>query len=80
VNPCGAVASAAGPHYQHKRDPQASATAPSVDASYGNPQNEVWLDVTTDANAGPPDQDLFDAMVTHCPDWLRHRQFVILGS
>jgi hypothetical protein len=79
VNPCGAAASAAGPHYQHKRDPQASATAPSVDASYANPQNEVWLDLTTDANAGLPDQDLFDAMVTHWPDFL-NQQFLILGS
>src|SRR5262245_233467 len=34
VNACGAAASAAGLHYQHTRDPQASATAPSVDASY----------------------------------------------
>jgi Cu-Zn family superoxide dismutase len=52
VNPCGAAASAAGPHYQHERDPQASATAPSVDPSYANPRNEVWLDFTTDANGG----------------------------
>src|SRR5262249_42165224 len=48
VNPCGAAASAAGSQYQHKRDPQASATAPSADAPYANPANEVWLDLTTD--------------------------------
>jgi superoxide dismutase, Cu-Zn family len=52
VHPCGAAAIAAGPHYQHNKDPQASATAPSVDPSYANPRNEVWLDFTTDANGG----------------------------
>jgi superoxide dismutase, Cu-Zn family len=48
VNPCGASAAASGPHYQHQRDPAASASKPSVDPSYANPRNEVWLDFTTD--------------------------------
>ncbi|GAA3250152.1 superoxide dismutase family protein [Dactylosporangium siamense] len=50
VKPCGATGDAAGPHYQHHPDPAASASAPSVDPSYANPHNEVWLDVTTDGN------------------------------
>ena len=36
----------AGPHYQFSEDP----VTPSVDPSYANPMNEIWLDVTTDAN------------------------------
>ena len=30
--------------------------------------------------AGLPDQDLFDAMVTHYPDRVRRQQLLILGS
>jgi Cu-Zn family superoxide dismutase len=48
--PCGAEGSAAGPHYQHQPDPAASASPPSVDPTYANPENEVWLDFTTDAS------------------------------
>ena len=47
--PCGPTGPAAGPHYQHRPDPAASASPPSVDPLYANPQNEVWLDVTTDS-------------------------------
>jgi Cu-Zn family superoxide dismutase len=46
---CGAEASMAGPHYQYRHDPAASASPPSVDPMYANPQNEVWLDFTTDS-------------------------------
>ena len=35
----------AGPHYQLSEDP----VTPSVDPAYANPQNEIWLDFTTDA-------------------------------
>jgi Cu-Zn family superoxide dismutase len=49
-NPCGDKGSAAGPHYQHQPDPAASASPPSVDPKYANPENEIWLDFTTDAN------------------------------
>jgi Cu-Zn family superoxide dismutase len=45
TQPCAAVPAAAGPHYQHRRDPR----TPSVDPAYANPRNEVWLDFTTDA-------------------------------
>src|SRR5262245_12976475 len=40
--PCGAKGDAAGPHFQHQPDPAASASPPSVDPLYANPQNEVW--------------------------------------
>jgi Cu-Zn family superoxide dismutase len=50
TSPCGSTGDAAGPHYQHQRDPAGSASRPSVNPSYANPQNEVWLDFTTDGN------------------------------
>ncbi|OLF13445.1 hypothetical protein BU204_27410 [Actinophytocola xanthii] len=45
VRPCGPAPADAGPHYQNRRDPQ----QPSTDPQYANPENEVWLDFTTDA-------------------------------
>ena len=50
TKPCTPLADAAGPHYQHSTAPKASASPPSVDPSYANPQNEVWLDFDTDSN------------------------------
>lgn len=45
TKPCAPTAGdAAGPHYQFSQDP----VTPSVDPAYANPQNEVWLDLTTD--------------------------------
>ncbi|WP_250030628.1 superoxide dismutase family protein [Paractinoplanes maris] len=44
TEPCTALPDQAGPHYQHDKDPK----KPSVDASYANPRNEVWLDFTVD--------------------------------
>jgi Cu-Zn family superoxide dismutase len=41
---CGATGAAAGPHYQNVADP----VQPSMDPTYANPRNEVWLDFTTD--------------------------------
>lgn len=46
---CAQPPDAAGPHYQHRADPAASASPPSVDPAYANPRNEVWLDLTADA-------------------------------
>jgi Cu-Zn family superoxide dismutase len=43
TKPCGPKAADAGPHYQHIPDPH----TPSVDPTYANPQNEVWLDFRT---------------------------------
>ncbi|OZM70145.1 superoxide dismutase [Amycolatopsis antarctica] len=45
TKPCGATGDAAGPHFQHEQDP----VTPSVDPAYANPDNEIWLDLTTDA-------------------------------
>lgn len=50
TRPCGAAPSDSGPHYQNTVDPAATAEHPSTDPAYANPRNEVWLDVTTDAN------------------------------
>ena len=46
--PCTATPAEAGSHYQHRPDPKAATSPPSVDPAYANPRNEVWLDVTTD--------------------------------
>ncbi|WP_197319742.1 superoxide dismutase family protein [Saccharomonospora sp. NB11] len=44
VAPCGATGEDAGPHFQHVEDPN----QPSTDPAYANPENEIWLDFTTD--------------------------------
>jgi Cu-Zn family superoxide dismutase len=48
TEPCGVTGTDAGPHYQHEIDPAATPDRPSVDPAYANPQNEIWLDLTTD--------------------------------
>lgn len=45
VRPCTDKPAEAGPHYQHRIDPE----QPSVDPKYANPRNEIWLDFTADA-------------------------------
>ncbi|MEV6842541.1 hypothetical protein [Actinoplanes sp. NPDC051411] len=45
TQPCAAMPDAAGPHYQNRHDPK----TPSVDPSYANQDNEVWLDFLADA-------------------------------
>ena len=42
---CGATGAAAGPHYQFQKDP----VSPSINSAFANPDNEVWVDFTTDA-------------------------------
>ncbi len=49
TKPCGPQPSDSGPHYQNVPDPAATPESPSTDPAYANPQNEVWLDITTDA-------------------------------
>jgi Cu-Zn family superoxide dismutase len=49
TKPCAALPAEAGPHFQHVHDPAAVVSPPSVDPSYANPGNEVWLDFTADA-------------------------------
>lgn len=46
---CGLEPDDSGPHYQNDVDPAASSESPSTDPAYANPQNEIWLDFTTDA-------------------------------
>ena len=41
---CGATGALAGPHFQRVPDP----VVPSVNPAYANPDNEIWLDFTTD--------------------------------
>ncbi|WP_160094879.1 superoxide dismutase family protein [Rhodococcus sp. T7] len=50
TRPCGPKPSDSGPHYQNNVDPAATPEKPSSDPAYANPQNEIWLDVTTDAS------------------------------
>lgn len=45
ANACGATGLAAGPHYQFLMD----TVSPSTNPAYANPDNEVWLDFTTDS-------------------------------
>ncbi|MGH3796223.1 MAG: superoxide dismutase family protein [Pseudonocardiaceae bacterium] len=50
TTPCGPTGEAAGPHFQHDIDPAATPQQPSSNPAYANPDNEIWLDVQTDAN------------------------------
>lgn len=50
TQPCGPSPADSGPHYQNTVDPAATPQAPSSDPAYANPQNEIWLDITTDAS------------------------------
>ncbi|MQY11314.1 hypothetical protein SRB5_14290 [Streptomyces sp. RB5] len=45
TKPCGYTPEESGPHYQNDVDP----VQPSTDPAYANPENEVWLDFTTDS-------------------------------
>jgi Cu-Zn family superoxide dismutase len=49
VKPCGPAGADAGPHFQNTADPAAAPDHPSTDPAYANPENEVWLDLHTDA-------------------------------
>lgn len=55
--PCRPDPDAAGPHYQNRPAP----VQPSVDPTYANPENEVWLDFTTDGRGS--------ALVSVWQDW-----------
>lgn len=46
--PCGTKPDDSGPHYQNRVDPAATPDNPSTNPDYANPDNEVWLDLTTD--------------------------------
>ncbi|MBB5896218.1 superoxide dismutase family protein [Kutzneria kofuensis] len=68
---CGAKAEDAGPHYQNVPDP----VQPSVDPAYANPQNEIWLDFTTDRHG--------NALVNSFVNWQftdRHAGSVVIHA
>lgn len=46
--PCGAAGSAAGAHYQNVEERPGNEVTPSTNPVFANPDNEVWLDFTTD--------------------------------
>ena len=48
INACGVAPEAAGPRFQNHLDP-AAPRASSTNPRYANPNNEIWLDVRTDA-------------------------------
>jgi superoxide dismutase, Cu-Zn family len=55
-NACGATGAVAGPHFQHVPDP----FPPSTNPVYANPDNEIWLDFTTDADGNGSAQTVVD--------------------
>lgn len=61
TRPCGPNPADAGPHYQNMVDPAATPDSPSTDPAYANPQNEIWLDFTTDESG--------NARVMSTVDW-----------
>lgn len=48
VGRCGLAPDDSGPHYQDQADPAAGPDSPSTDPAFANPENELWLDFTTD--------------------------------
>jgi Cu-Zn family superoxide dismutase len=61
TQPCGDDPADSGPHYQNEVDPAATGDEPSNDPAYANPENEVWLDFTTDDDG--------NAQATSTVDW-----------
>ncbi len=60
TDPCGADPADSGPHYQDEADPEADADTPSANPEYANPENEVWLDFTTDSEGNAAQQAKVD--------------------
>jgi len=48
-NACSDDPNFAGSSYQNRIDPAATSRKPSTNPEYANPNNEIWLDVRTDA-------------------------------
>ena len=57
VAACGAAGAAAGGHFQFVPFPAGSS---STDPAYANPDNEVWLDLATDADGNGTAQSVVD--------------------
>ncbi|WP_331477161.1 superoxide dismutase [Amycolatopsis sp. CA-230715] len=68
--PCGEKAADSGPHHQHVQDP----VQPSVDPKYANPDNEIWLDFTTDHDG----TGYAESTVDWGFDGERHAQSVVI--
>lgn len=68
---CGADPDASGGHYQHKPAPD---SASDTDPKYVNPENEFWLDFTTDAKGNGSSEVTLDVEVN---DWDRPRSVVV---
>jgi superoxide dismutase, Cu-Zn family len=50
TNACSEIPDSQGPRYQNRVDPAASwPVRPSVNPEYANPNNEVWIELRTDA-------------------------------
>ena len=58
--PCGATGAAAGAHYQNVEERQGDEVTPSTDPAFANPDNEVWLDFTTDSEGNGSAQTVVD--------------------
>lgn len=56
VSPCGATGAAAGPHYQDDVAPAGQAAY----VAYANPDNEIWLDLTTNDKGNGAAQTVVD--------------------
>jgi len=77
--PCGSTGAAAGAHYQYEPDPAAlgSLTTPSVNPAYANPENEIWLDLTTNAAGNGVARAIVD---WHLPDTHQRASSVIIHT
>jgi len=58
--PCGATGGAAGAHYQNVEERPGNEVTASTDPAYANPDNEVWLDFTTDSEGNGSAQTVVD--------------------
>ena len=58
--PCGSTGPAAGAHYQNVEQRPGDEVTASTDPAYANPDNEVWLDFTTDSEGNGSAQTVVD--------------------
>jgi len=56
-NPCGPLATDAGAHFQH-------VMGGATDPVFANPDNEIWIDLTTDADGNASAQTVVDWQFT----------------
>ncbi|MPY77121.1 MAG: superoxide dismutase [Actinophytocola sp.] len=68
---CGSNGDIAGPHFQHKPVPK---NASDTDPKYANPNNEIWLDLRTDAKGNGSSEAKLPFAIT---DWSRPKSVVV---